>query len=49
MNIKDFYKKYINYIVLILIALIMFKGCQSCIYERQYEYYKIQTEQIIDS
>lgn len=49
MTVIEFYKKYINYIVIALIILLMLKGCQNCSNERQLEYKTIQHEQIIDS
>ena len=49
MTVKEFYKKYINYIVITLIILLMLKGCQNCSNKRQLEFKTIQCEQIIDS
>lgn len=49
MTVTEFYKKYINYIVIALIILLMLKGCQNCSNERQLEFKTIQYEQIIDS
>ena len=49
MNFKEFYNKYINWIVVVLICLVMLKGCQSCTKERRLEFNEIRTEQIVDS
>lgn len=49
MKIKEFYNKYINWIVIILVCFIILKGCQSCSMDRRFEYKTNQTEQIIDS
>lgn len=38
MKIGEFYHKYINWIVIILAVLFLFKGCQSCSRERVIEY-----------
>lgn len=38
MKIKELYKKYINWIVIILLVLCSFKTCQSCSRSRQLEY-----------
>lgn len=38
MKVRDFYHKYINWIVAILTVLFLFKGCQSCSRERVIEY-----------
>ena len=49
MNFKEFYNKYINWIVLILICLVMIKGCQNCSGRRHIEFNEIKTVQITDS
>lgn len=49
MTIREFYKKYINWIVIILICFVMIKGCQGCNKERQIEFNKATYEHIIDS
>lgn len=49
MNFKEFYNKYVNWIVIVLICLVMIKGCQSCVRGRRVEFNKIRTEQISDS
>ena len=49
MNFKEFYNKYVNWIVIVLICLVMIKECQSCARGRRVEFNKIRTEQISDS
>jgi len=49
MSFKEFYNKYINWIVIVLICLVMVKGCQSCTGRRQVEFNEIKTEQMSDS
>lgn len=49
MSFKEFYNKYVNWVVIILICLVMVKGCQSCSGRRQIEFNEIKTEQISDS
>lgn len=49
MSFKEFYNKYINWIVIVLICLVMVKGCQSCTGKRQVEFNEIKTEQMSDS
>lgn len=49
MSFKEFYNKYVNWVVIILICLVMVKGCQSCSGKRQIEFNEIKTEQISDS
>ena len=49
MNIREFYNRYINWIVVVLVCLVMIKGCKSCTIEREMIYNNIKTEQIIDS
>lgn len=49
MTFKEFYKKYINYIVIVLIGMVMIKGCQCCNKDRQMVYKSSQYEIIIDS
>ena len=49
MTFKEFYNKYINWIVIGLICFVMLKGCQSCNKDRQMEYKSSQYEQVIDS
>lgn len=49
MNLKKFYNKYINWIVIVLVCLVMIKGCQSCVGRRQVEFNEIKTEQLSDS
>lgn len=44
---KKFYKKYINWIVIILIAMVGFKSCQSCSKSRIIEYNAIKNEECI--
>ena len=38
MKLKEFYNKYINWIVVVLFVLLMFKSCQSCSRDRANEY-----------
>lgn len=49
MSFKEFYNKYINWIVIVLICLVMVKGCQNCTGRRQVEFNEIKTEQMSDS
>lgn len=42
MNIKEFYNKYKDWFLIILLILLSFKGCQSCSKNRQLEYKEIQ-------
>lgn len=49
MNFKKFYNKYVNWIVIVLICLVMIKGCQSCTGKRQVKFKEIKIEQISDS
>lgn len=49
MSFKEFYNKYVNWVVIILICLVMVKGCQSCSGRRQVEFNEIKIEQISDS
>lgn len=49
MSFKEFYNKYINWIVIILICLVMIKGCQNCTGRRQMEFNEIKSTQIYDS
>ena len=49
MNIKELYKKYINWIVIILFCLWGLKSCQSCSRLRQLDYNSTRYENIIDS
>lgn len=46
---KNFYKKHVNKIVIILFALLVFKSCNSCTSNRRNEYTANQYEMIIDS
>ena len=49
MKLKEFYHKYINIIVIILLCVIVLKGCQGCSLKRRISYNNIQMEQVIDS
>ena len=46
---KEWYNKYKDYIVITLLVLLSFKGCQSCTKTRQLEYLEIQKCFVIDS
>jgi hypothetical protein len=46
---KEFYKKYKNWFVVILFFLFGLKSCQSCSRQRSIEYNKIKYEHVIDS
>ena len=46
---KELYKKYINWIVIILLVLLCGKSCQSCSAERRLDWDAIKYENIIDS
>lgn len=48
-KIKNWLNEHKSLIIGLLIALLMFKNCNSCTQERKYEYTIIQYEQIIDS
>ena len=47
MDIKYIYKKYINWIVILLFTLYSFKTCQSCSRSRQLEYIQSTTTENI--
>ena len=47
--IKRFYKKYINYIVILLFTCLMLKNCQSCNRKNELEWNKITYSTKIDS
>lgn len=49
MNIKELYKKYINWVVIILFCLWGLKSCQSCSRQRQLDYNVSKYENVIDS
>ena len=49
MSFKEFYNKYVNWIVIVLICLAMIKGCQSCTRKRQVRFNEIKTEQMSNS
>ena len=49
MSFKEFYNKYVNWIVIVLICLVMIKGCQSCTRKRQVRFNEIKTEQMSNS
>ena len=49
MNIKEFYNRYKNAIVICLVCLVMLKGCQNCSTDRQMQFKTIYYEQVIDS
>ena len=46
---KEWYKKYVNYIVISLFVLLGFKSCQSCSRQRSSEWQAIQYEAKIDT
>ncbi len=48
-KLKLYYKKYVNYIVIILLVAFGLKSCQSCSRARQLEFYKSQTVLAEDS
>lgn len=48
-KLKEWYHKYKDYIIVILLILLSFKGCQSCTKTRQLEYMEIEKCFIIDS
>lgn len=49
MNIKEFYNKYKDWFLIVLLILLSFKGCQSCSKTRQLEYQEIQNTFLMDS
>lgn len=49
MNIKGFYKKYTNWIVIIIFCLYGMKSCQSCSRERRLEFNQTKYELTVDS
>lgn len=46
---KKFYKKYINYIVILLFAFGLFKSCQSCSRESRQRWAEVRYEAKMDS
>lgn len=46
---KKFYKKYINYIVILLFAFGLFKSCQSCSRESRLRWAEVRYEAKMDS
>jgi FtsZ-binding cell division protein ZapB len=46
---KELYKKYINWIVVILFCLWGLKSCQTCSKQRQLDYNSVKYEKTIDS
>ena len=49
MKLKELYKKWVNWIVVILLCLYGMKSCQSCSRERRLEFNEIKYEIVIDS
>lgn len=46
---REFYNKYKNYIVVVLLAALCFKSCQSCMRNRTILYNDIKYHKIVDS
>lgn len=49
MSIKEIYKKYTNWVVIVLVCLLGLKSCQSCTRERRLEFNESKYECVIDS
>ena len=49
MNIKEFYNKYKDWFLIVLLILLSFKSCQSCSKTRQLEYQETQNTFLMDS
>lgn len=48
-KIKEFFNKYKNYILIILLVFLALKSCKTCTLQNRYKYQEIQKEFLIDS
>ena len=49
MKVKEFYTKYVNYIVIVLMLIIGLKSCQRCSMTRQLHYSESKHSEYVDS